>query len=172
MSLEPRYGHMGMFAIAGCGSVIRPMMIKTALAAIAVTFGLSGDVQAASETTLIKCGASTGTAYRFDGNGWQSDGMSKGQIVLVSNAGGVEGEFDIRFEDSIGAYGYIRDGAVVFKAQQNDEKFSFVAAHSNYIDQYTFDFSRNEVVWTSHRTLSPHSEGHQRVAMFYSECGN
>ncbi|WP_170587382.1 hypothetical protein [Ruegeria arenilitoris] len=143
--------------------------LKLTLAVLAASVTASPGMSA-EELVLLKCGASSGKAYFFDGEGWVNDGISNGKIVLVGNAGGVEGKFDIRFDDSFSdirrGYGYASDGASVFQVAAAQGRFSFIAAHDNYTDQYTFDTNRNEVLWTSHKvgTLVP------KVALYFAEC--
>ncbi|CUJ87647.1 hypothetical protein PH7735_00796 [Shimia thalassica] len=142
------------------------MKIVKLLSTVILSVGVAGSALAANETMLMKCGASSGKAYFFNGEGWINDTIKDGQIILIGNAGGVEGEYDIRFTDAFGAKGYVSDGAAVFLAGSDRGKFSFIAAHSNYTAQYTFDVTRNEVLWTSHKTGTIV----QKVGLYYAEC--
>lgn len=126
--------------------------------------------KAAAESVLMQCGASSGKGYWFDGEGWESDGISSGRILLIGDAGGVEGEFDIRMIDAFspvhGQFSYRADGATVLQVSAGNGLSSFIAAHPNYTEQFTFNSNRREVVWTSHKVAT----SIPKVGIYYAEC--
>lgn len=70
----------------------------------------------ASQGVIIRCGASEGHSFFFegfanpDGPNWDTDRISGGKIILVR----LGDEWDIQFDDAIGASGYRQDGAKLF----------------------------------------------------------
>ena len=73
--------------------------------------------------------------------------MSGGQIILVR----LGDEWDIQFDDSIGAFGYRQDGAQVFPLLENGHLLTVGAFGTLYVDIYTFDFENRGVGWTSNK---------------------
>lgn len=103
---------------------------------------------------LIRCGASSGHAFFFkdeitnpDGPNWLEDGMSNGKIVLVRYGD----EWDILFDDTIGAYGYREDGAEVILLSNKPGMLIVGAFSSTYVDIYIFDFLNKTVAWSSNK---------------------
>ena len=125
----------------------------------------------AREGVIARCGTSKGTSYFLkdeiwnpDGE-WLKDGVSQGEIVLVK----MDDKWDIQFADARRVpplYSYRDDGAEVIPLGGSTDKIFRVGAfHANYADVYTFNFTGNEVLWTSHKTvLSP------KVGIYRAEC--
>ncbi|GGA19370.1 hypothetical protein GCM10011498_20320 [Amylibacter cionae] len=97
-----------------------------------------------------------------DGPNWSQDGISTGKIVLVRYGE----EWDILFDDSVGASGYRQDGATVVPLISKGSLLSVGAFHSNYADVYTFDFVGRQVAWTSNK-LGPIVP---KVAVYQANC--
>lgn len=109
-------------------------------------------ISQARDGVIARCGASLGHAYYLkdavtnpDGPMWTEDGMRNGKIVLIK----LGEEWDIQFDDSLGASGYRQDGAEVFPLTSTDNLLVVGAFHPNYSDIYMFDFVNHEVAWTS-----------------------
>ncbi len=143
------------------------MQLRVTLATL-----LFSSFQASAQTgegVLARCGASSGHAYFLkhpalnpDGPSWEKDGMAEGKIILVR----LGQEWDIQFDDSLGAYGYRQDGAEVVKLMETDGLLTVGAFQPNYADLYTFDFLNREVVWTTNRqgVLAP------KAGVFRATC--
>ncbi|QRZ15136.1 hypothetical protein JWJ88_19580 [Paracoccus methylovorus] len=123
-----------------------------------------------TEGVIVRCGASTGHAYfskdetmNPGGSKWEEDGMRNGKIVLVK----LGDEWDIQFDDSIGAYGYRSDGAQVSPIMSAGNLLTVGAFHENYVVIYNFDLANHEVAWSSNKvgTLV------QKVAVYRADCG-
>lgn len=132
-------------------------------------FLVSPIAASASEGAIARCGAPKGTGYFFfdelmnpNGPEWGDDGISDGKMVLIS----LGDEWDIQFDDIVGAYGYRQDGAEVIPLGASGEKFTIGAFRGTYTDVFTFDIARKEVVWTSHKigTAIP------KVAIYHAAC--
>ena len=124
---------------------------------------------AATEGALARCGASKGAGYFFhdeiwnpSGPEWTEDGLSNGKIVLIR----LGDEWDILFDDTLGASGYRNDGAGVLPLGAAKNMLTVGVFHPNYSDIFTFDFEGSEVVWTSHKIGTPIA----KVAIYRSEC--
>lgn len=124
----------------------------------------------AQDGVLIRCGASEGRGYFFhepvgnpEGPEWSDDALSNGKIILVK----LGEEWDIQFDDSVGAYSYRQDGGTVILLGQT-EKFIMIGAffNSSYADIYTFDFDKREVAWTSSKIGGPIS----KAAVYRAQC--
>jgi hypothetical protein len=123
---------------------------------------------AQTDGALFRCGASSGHGFFFksslnpDGPSWEIDGITGGEIVLIR----LGDEWDIQFDDSIGASGYREDGAEVFPLMEADGFLTVGAFHANYVDIYTFDFANRVVGWTSnkHGPIAP------KVSVFSANC--
>lgn len=122
-----------------------------------------------SDGVLARCGASKGRSYFLKDNitnpggpNWEEDGITNGKIILVR----LGKEWDIQFDDASGAYGYRQDGATVVTLGKFEDKLSIGAFRGTYSDIYTFDFSQEEVIWTSHKigTAVP------KVAIYTAKC--
>ncbi len=89
--------------------------------------------------------------------------MSNGKIILVK----LGEEWDIQFDDSVGAYSYRQDGGTVILLGQT-AKFIMIGAffNSSYADIYTFDFDKREVAWTSSKIGGPIS----KAAVYRAPC--
>lgn len=118
---------------------------------------------------LIRCGASTGHGFFFrdevnnpSGPNWAEDGMSKGKIILIK----LGDEWDIQFDDGIGAYGYRQDGAKVIPLLNKPGMITVGAFNANYADLYTFDFVGKKVAWSSNK-LGPIVA---KVAAYSADC--
>lgn len=124
----------------------------------------------AQDGVVIRCGSSTGQGYYFPemagapGSGrWSEDGFSTGKIILVN----LGDEWDIMFDDAIGAHSYRKDGAAVVPILRNDRFITVMALmQPNYSDIYTFDLEKREVAWSSQRitALFP------KVAVYKAQC--
>ncbi len=142
----------------------------TSVAVLAVTLVAAAPAYSQlGEGVLFRCGASKGNGYFFydeaynpEGPSWEDDGISNGKFVLVK----LGDEWDIQFDDTIGAYGYREDGAQVFPLGNENGKLTIGAFHPNYTDIYTFNPAADEVVWTTHKigTLIT------KVAVYRAEC--
>jgi hypothetical protein len=118
---------------------------------------------------IARCGPSKGQGYFFEdklfnptGPSWIEDGISDGKIVLIN----LNEEWDILFDDVIGARGYREDGAVVVLLGNQGGKLTIGAFHANYTDIYTFDVMENVVLWSSHKIGTPI----KKVAIYQAEC--
>ncbi len=127
------------------------MVIGAAIAIIACGQAMAEG----AEGVLARCGASKGQSYflknevtNSDGPNWAEDGMSNGKIVLVR----LGDEWDIQFDDAVGAFGYRQDEASVIVLGATNDLLTIGAFRGTYTDVYTFDFAHAEVVWTSHKT--------------------
>lgn len=145
-------------------------VLKPFAVALAPIIGFSS-IAEAREGVVIRCGASSGTGYFFrdpltnpDGPNWQDDGISNGKIVLVR----LGDEWDIQFDDTVGAYGYRQDGARVVPLNINSSLITIGAFAINYVDLYTFNLLTNEVLWTSHKTGTLVT----KVALYRAECSS
>lgn len=102
---------------------------------------------------IIRCGASAGHSFFFKGtlnpNGpsWDADGLPNGKIVLVR----LGDEWDIQFDDIIGAFGYRQDGAQVLPLLETDSLLTVGAFNAQYVDIFTFDLANRVVGWTSNK---------------------
>lgn len=121
------------------------------------------------EGVIARCGASQGITYFFHDatvnpkpSGWAQDAIKGGKIVLIR----LGKEWDIQFDDSVGAYGYRQDGARVIPLGYSESRLTIGAFHGTYTDVYTFDFVNREVVWTSHKigTVIP------KVGIYHASC--
>lgn len=120
---------------------------------------------------LARCGASKGDGYYFkdklfnpNGPTWNEDGISKGKIVLVR----LGDEWDIQFDDAVGAYGYRQDGAAVVLLNANAGFMTIGASRDTYVDVFTFSLESNEVVWSTHKTGTPI----KKVAIYRAPCAD
>lgn len=88
--------------------------------------------------------------------------MSNGKIILVRYGD----EWDILFDDSVGASGYRQDGARVLPLLDKPGMLTIGAFNTNYVDIYTFDFEGKKVGWSSnkHGPLAP------KVAAYEASC--
>jgi hypothetical protein len=118
---------------------------------------------------LMRCGASTGHGYFFydeltnpRGPYWDVDRISNGRIVLLR----LGDEWDIQFDDSVGAFGYRQDGASVLPILEKPGMLTVAAFGLNYADIYTFDFIGKKVAWSSNK-IGPIVP---RVAAFSADC--
>lgn len=122
----------------------------------------------AVDGVLMRCGASSGQSYIFknqlspDDSGWMTDGINNGKIVLIR----LGDEWDIQFDDSVGAYGYRQDGARVFPLFQNDNLLTVGAFGALYVDIFTFDFENQIVGWTTNK----HGPVFPKVSAFVADC--
>jgi hypothetical protein len=103
---------------------------------------------------LMRCGASSGHGYFFydeltnpSGPNWADDGISQGKIILIR----LGEEWDIQFDDAVGAFGYRQDGAVVLPMLEKPGMLTVAAIGQNYVDIYTFDFIGKTVAWSSNK---------------------
>jgi hypothetical protein len=117
---------------------------------------------------IARCGASDGMGYFFDevsngytGSPWQKDGISNGKIVLVR----LGEEWDIQFDDAIGAAGYRNDGARVIPLGGDGKILRVGAFHENYVDIYSFDIVGKKVAWTSSKNFP-----FAKVGAYLAEC--
>ncbi|MCF4166326.1 hypothetical protein L2U69_11780 [Zavarzinia compransoris] len=139
------------------------------LAILVAATPLGNGSVAAADGVLARCGASKGRGYFLkdnlsnpDGPMWADDGISSGKVVLIR----LGDEWDIQFDDTVGAYGYRQDGATVAMLGQFGERLSIGAFRGTYADIFTFDFAEKEVVWTSQKigTFVP------KVAVYVAKC--
>jgi hypothetical protein len=99
-----------------------------------------------------------------EGPEWMDDGISSGKILLVR----LGDEWDIQFGDTIGDYGYRQDGARVLPLGRADHLLTVGAFRGTYTEIYTFKFSDNEVVWTSHKIGTVIT----KVAIYRADCSS
>lgn len=144
------------------------MFMKRLLASWLATILIPGAV-AAQDGVIARCGASEGQGYFFhdpvmypNGPEWADDGISNGKLLLVR----LGEEWDIQFGDTIGEYGYRQDGATVFPVGQTEDILTIGAFRGTYVDMYTFNFSNNEVLWTSHKIGTAIA----KVGIYRAEC--
>ena len=147
------------------GRTARSLFIGAALAVFAAK-----PIQAQDGTgVLARCGASKGQSYFFKdeslnpaGPDWEGDGISSGKIILVK----LGTEWDIQFDDVVGAYSYRQDGAKVFLLSNKPGLFSVGAFGTLYTDIYTFDLTHKTVAWSSNKIgpLGP------KVGVYVSDC--
>jgi hypothetical protein len=117
---------------------------------------------------IARCGASDGMGYYFRENAtgntdgtWQQDGISSGKIVLVR----LGEQWDIQFDDAIGAAGYRNDGARVIFLGGDEEIMRIGAFHENYVDIYSFDLVGKKVAWTSSKNFP-----FAKVGAYLADC--
>lgn len=137
--------------------------------AFAVALGLAGAASAQQDGALMRCGASTGQSYFFadetftpDGPRWEDDRISEGKIVLIN----LGDEWDILFDDALGAHGYRSDGAIVVPISSTERYLMVAALHRNYVDVYTFDMDGSSVAWTSSK-MGPFVP---KSSVYYADC--
>lgn len=146
----------------------RIALALTAAALTLSTFG--GAVAGGAQGVLARCGPSKGQSYYFkdpvfnpNGPNWTEDGISNGKIILVR----LGDEWDIQFDDFLGASGYRQQGAAVIPLSDDSGPLLTVGAFAgSYTEIYTFDMSQSEVVWTSHKT----GTSIKKVAIYRSTC--
>lgn len=88
--------------------------------------------------------------------------MSNGKIILIR----LGDEWDIQFDDSVGAYGYRQDGARVLPLMETDGLITVGAFSPQYVDIYTFDLVNRVVGWTSNK----HGPVAAKTAAFSATC--
>jgi hypothetical protein len=115
---------------------------------------------------VYACGASKGHSYFFKGDDWQSDGISKGVIILKRRGT----EFDIEIGDASGkSYSAREDGATV-TGRDNEGMIQVVAVYPRLtIETYLFSKpveGRSTLAWTS----SKQGSFAGRVSAFVSSC--
>ena len=121
-----------------------------------------------SDGVLMRCGASTGHSFVFkglfnpEGPNWTNDGISNGKIVLIR----LGDEWDIQFDDIVGAFSYRQDGAQVFPLLENENILTVGAFGASFVDIYTFDFTNKVVGWTSNK----HGPIVARTAAYSATC--
>lgn len=123
------------------------MNFKVALLLIAA----SSSPALATEGVLARCGASIGQAFYFkdlmfspDGASWSEDGLKNGKIVLVR----LGEEWDIQFDDVVGASGYREQGFKVIQLMQKPGMVTVGAFSQSVAAIYTFDLDNKMVGWT------------------------
>ncbi len=129
-----------------------------------------GTFAAESQGVIARCGESKGQGYFFrdafynpNGPNWAEDGITNGKIILVH----LGDEWDIQFDDSLGANSYRQEGATVMPLNDGSGPFLTIGAFTGtYTDIYTFDMSGGEVVWTSAKSGTPI----KKVAIYRSSC--
>lgn len=143
-------------------------MLGVAVALVLLTSGEALAVE--GQGVIARCGASKGQGYYFkdptfnpSGPNWTDDGLSNGKIILVR----LGDEWDIQFDDFVGASSYRQQGAAVIPLSDVSGAFITIGAFAGtYTEIYTFDIQENEVVWTSHKTGTPI----KKVAIYRSSC--
>jgi hypothetical protein len=121
-----------------------------------------------TDGVIMRCGASAGHGYFFkyftkpDGPDWQVDGISTGKIILVR----LGDEWDIQFDDFLGASGYRNDGAKVIPLLETEGFLTVGAFGPWYVDIYTFDLMNRDVGWTSNK----HGPISAKAAAYSAKC--
>jgi hypothetical protein len=150
-------------------AVVESIFMKLAVVLFCACCLASALTAQEQEGVLARCGASDGHGFFFKdeefnpgGSSWKKDAFTTGRIILVK----LGEEWDIQFDDALGAYGYRQDGADVLPLMNKSGMLSIGAFHSNYIDIYTFDFADKKVAWSSNK-LRPYGA---KVAAYVAIC--
>lgn len=116
---------------------------------------------------VYACGASKGQSYFMNGEGWQSDGISNGVIILRRKGE----EFDVQIGDASGSsFSASSDGATVV-GREVDGVIQLVAAYPGMtIETYLFAKpvrGRSTLAWTSSKQVGGTAD---RASVFVSSC--
>ncbi|MBN9471426.1 MAG: hypothetical protein J0J10_21885 [Bosea sp.] len=117
-------------------------------------------------TDVYACGASTGHSFMMNGDGWSSDGISKGVIVLRKR----NADYDLLIGDATGAkFSALEDGATIASREQEGVLQVLVVYPTLTIETFLFaapERGRTTVAWTS----SKRAGVADRVSAFVSSC--
>jgi len=101
--------------------------VKVAFTFIAMFIFANGTATSASAQVLTRCGASAGYAWFFNGtyvpedqSGWEEDGISGGQILLLRDGD----QLDVIYTDSVGTRSARSDGGeVIYLGDGGNSRF-------------------------------------------------